>query len=191
MVDEARLASTNSGLTPATEGWFVVSVADAAWLTNEAFGARCLFEADVPVVRNRPELEPHRFRDLGFTIAVVEPGKPNSLYHSESADENFLVLSGECLLVVEDEERPLRAWDFVHCAPGTRHVFVGAGTGPCVLLMTGARTPDKRIAYPASQLARSHAAGAEEETDSAAEAYAALPHWQPGRPSCWTNLPWA
>ena len=191
MVDEAHLEPTDSGLTPAREGWFVVNAREAAWLVNEAFGGRCVFEADVPVVRNRPELEPHRFRDIGFTLAVLEPGKPSGLYHAESNQENFLVLAGECLLLVEGKERPLHAWDFVHCPPGTEHAFVGTGTDPCVLLMVGARTKDKSINYPDSQLARSHDAGVDSETSSPADAYAALPHWRPGRPSAWAKLPWA
>jgi uncharacterized cupin superfamily protein len=190
MVDEARLEATDSGLTPATEGWFVLNARDAAWLANDAFGGRCAFEAAVPVVRNRPELEPRRFRDIGLTLAVLEAGKPSGLYHAESNQENFLVLAGECLLLVEGTERPLRAWDFVHCPPGTEHAFVGTGTDPCVLFMVGARTKDKSISYPDSPLARSHAAGADVQTSSPAEAYAALPHWRPARPSAWAKLPW-
>lgn len=191
MVTEARLEPADSGLTPATEGWFVVNVAEAAWLTNEAFGGRCVFEADVPVVRNRPELEPHRFADVGFTVAVLEPGTPSGLFHAESNQENFLVLMGECLLLVEGEERRLKPWDFVHCPPGTEHVFVGAGTGPCVIFMIGARRQPKTIVYPDSGLARRHGAGTDEETNSAAEAYAAFPHWLPGRPRTWDELPWS
>ena len=190
-VEDARLEEVGSGLAPVSPGWFVVNVAAAAWVRNDAFGGRCVFEGSERVLQERPDAQPQMFPETGFTLAVLEPGKPTGMYHAESEQENFLVLAGECLLLVEEQERPLRAWDFVHCPPGTKHVFVGAGTGPCVLLMTGARTPDKRIAYPASPLARSHAAGAEKPTDSAAEAYAAFPHWQPGRPSSWTNLPWA
>jgi uncharacterized cupin superfamily protein len=190
MVEEARLEKVDSGLTPATDGWFVVNASEAAWLTNEAFGARCVFEADVPVVRNRPELEPHRFTDLGISLAVLEPGRPSGLYHAESNQEDFLVLAGECLLLVEGKERALRAWDLVHCPPGTKHVFVGSGTGPCVLLMVGARTENKTIVYPDSELARSHGAGAAAATSSAAEAYAPFPHWSPGRPANWSSLPW-
>jgi uncharacterized cupin superfamily protein len=190
-VDEAHLATTDSGLAPATDGWFVVNVRDAAWLVNEAFGARCVFEADVPVVRNRPELQPHRFTDLGLTLAVLEPGRPSGLYHAESNQEDFLVLAGECLLLVEGRERSLRAWDFVHCPPGTEHVFVGTSRRPCVILMVGARSPDKTITYPDSELAREHGAGAARATTSAAEAYSSFPHWAPGRPTSWSKLPWA
>ena len=159
-----------SGLAPVEPGWFVVNARDAAWVTNEAFGARCLFEADVPVLRGRPDLEPQRFPGLGFRIAVLDPGTPSGLYHSDAAQEDFLVLQGECVARVEDEERALRQWDFLHCAPGTRHSFVGAGDGPCVLLMVGARTPGRAIDYP------------DQGTTSAQEAYADYPHWQPGRP---------
>jgi uncharacterized cupin superfamily protein len=189
-IEEARLALAASGLTPADDGWFVVNVGEAAWLTNEAFGGRCVFEADVPVVRDLPGLEPHRFADVGLTLAVLEPGKPSGLYHAESNQESFLVLEGECLLLVEGEERPLRAWDFVHCPAGTEHVFVGTGTGPCVIFMAGARTREKTIAYPDSDLARRHGAGADVQTSSAAEAYSPFPHWSPGRPDSWSRLPW-
>jgi len=191
VVEEARLEAVDSGLTPASEGWFVVNVRDSAWLTNDAFGARCVFEADVPVVRSRPELEPHRFPELGFRLAVLTPGRPGTLYHADSRQEDFLVLAGECLLLVEGEERRLRAWDFFHCAPGSAHAFVGAGEGPCVLLMTGSRTGERNVVYPESEFARGHGAGAETETSSAAEAYAAFPHWQLGRPESWDRLPWA
>jgi uncharacterized cupin superfamily protein len=191
LVDEARLEAVDSGLTPASEGWFIVNLGEAAWLTNDAFGGRCVFEADVPVVRSRPELEPHRFADVGFTLAVIEPGKPSGLYHAESNQESFLVLEGECLLLVEGEERRLRAWDFVHCPTGTEHVFVGTGTGPCVIFMAGARTRPKTIVYPDSDLARRYGAGVDAQTSSAAEAYAPFPHWSPGRPDSWSRLPWA
>jgi uncharacterized cupin superfamily protein len=174
-MSEARLQDVGSGLAPAGEGWFVVNVRDAAWLVNDAFGARCRFEADVPVVRGT-ELEPLRFPELGITLAVLEPGKPSTLYHAETAQEDFLVLSGECTAVVEGIERRLRAWDFVHCPPGTEHGFVGAGDGPCVLLMLGTRPPGRTVRYPPSELAPS----VERETDSPREAYAAYPHWQRG-----------
>jgi uncharacterized cupin superfamily protein len=89
--------------------------------------------------------------------------------------EDFLVLSGECLLLVEEEERPLKAWDFVHCSPGTRHIFIGAGEGPCAILMVGARGEDKTLHYPPSEVAAKHGASASEETTSPREAYADWP----------------
>jgi hypothetical protein len=96
VTDEARLEDVGSGLAPVTAGWFVVNVAEAAWLTNDAFGARCVFEADRPVLRGRPDLEPQRFTDLGITLAVLDPGKPSGMYHAESNQEDFLVLAGGC-----------------------------------------------------------------------------------------------
>jgi uncharacterized cupin superfamily protein len=191
MVEEAHLEELDSGLAPLTDGWFVVNVRDAAWLTNDAFGARCVFEGDKPVLRKRPDLAVHRFADVGFTLQVIEPGQPSGLYHAESNQEDFLVLAGECILLVEGEERPLKAWDFVHCPPATAHAFVGAGDGPCVIFMTGGRTREKKIVYPHAELARSHGAGVETETDSPSVAYAAFPHWAPERPDSWKALPWA
>jgi uncharacterized cupin superfamily protein len=94
------------------------------------------------------------------------------------------------MLLVEDEERPLRAWDFVHCPPGTRHTFVGTGDGPCVIFMTGARREDGSIVYPESETAEARGAGVETETPSPAEAYAPYPHWRLGRPDAWPALPW-
>jgi uncharacterized cupin superfamily protein len=191
VVEEARLEPVDSGLAPVSDGWFVVNIRDAAWLTNDAFGARCVFEGDKPVLRNRLDLEGAKFSQLGLTLAVLQPGRPSGLYHAETNQEDFLVLAGECMLLVEDEEKPLRTWDFVHCPPGTAHVFVGAGEGPCVILMTGARTRDKGIVYPSSEIARRHGAGVETETPSAAEAYGPFPHWLPRRPEGWQRLPWA
>jgi uncharacterized cupin superfamily protein len=189
MVEEAPLEELDSGLVPVTDGWFVVNVRDAAWLTNDAFGARCVFEGDPRVLRTRPDLEVHKFAEVGFTLAVVPPGRPSGLYHAESNQEDFVVLAGECLLLVEGEERPLREWDFVHCPPGTEHVFVATGDRPCVIFMMGARTREKEIVYPRSELARRHGAGVETEASSPSEAYEALPHWLPDRPNGWNELP--
>jgi uncharacterized cupin superfamily protein len=191
MVDEASLEEVGSGLAPVTGGWFVVNVGEAAWLKNDRFGARCVFEADKPVLRQRPELGVQRFPDLGVTLQVVHPGQPSGLYHAESQQEDFLVLAGECVAIVEGEERVLRAWDFLHCPPGTAHCFVGAGTGPCVILMVGARSGDREIRYPRSEAATRLGAGVERETSSASEAYAPFPHWEPARPEDWSDWPWA
>lgn len=179
---EARLEPLEAGLTPVTEGWFVVSVPEAAWVTNEALGDACIFEGD-----DAP------FPDLGFTIAVLQPGGAGSRYHREANQENFLVLAGECILLIEDEERSLRKWDFVHCPADAEHGFVAVGTAPCVIFMTGARKgwPDKGIVYPRSELALRHGVGVETETSLPAEAYAAFPKWQPGPPKSWAGLPWA
>ena len=191
MVDEAPLEDVGSGLAPVTSGWFVVNVGEAAWLTNDRFGARCVFEADKRVLRERPELDVQRFPEVGLTLQVIHPGEPSGLYHAESKQEDFLVLAGECVAIVEGDERALRAWDFLHCPPGTAHCFVGAGTGPCLLLMVGARSGDKKIRYPREEAALRRGAGVETETSDPAEAYALFPHWGPARPERWNDLPWA
>ena len=182
MVEEARLERLEAGLTPVTYGWFVVNVRDGAWVTNEAMGDAFIVEGDDV-----------SFPDIGFTLAVIRPGQPSGMYHREANQEDFLVLAGEGILLLEGEERPLKAWDFVHCPAGTEHIFVGAGDGPCVIFMVGARTgwPEKGILYPRSEAALRHGAGVETETTVPAEAYAPFPKWQPGPPKSWDGLPWA
>jgi uncharacterized cupin superfamily protein len=178
VIPEARLDETEAGVAAVTDGWFVVNVRDAAWVTNDALGAACIFEDD-----RAP------FAEVGFTLGVIWPGKPNGMYHREPNQEDFLVLAGECVLLVEGEERRLKAWDFVHCPPDTEHIFVGAGDGPCVIFMTGARTKEGAV-YTRSELALRHGAGVETETTVSAEAYAPFPKWKPGRPETFAGLPW-
>lgn len=180
MVEEARLEQLNTGLAPATEGWFVVNIRDAAWVTNEAFGDVCIFEGDDV-----------GFADIGYSLAVIRPGRPSGMYHREGNQEDFMILAGECLLLVEGQERQLRAWDFVHCPPDTEHIFVATGDAPCVIFMSGGRTREKGLVYPRSDVALRHGAGVEEETSLAAEAYAPFPSWKPGRPADWSGMPWA
>jgi uncharacterized cupin superfamily protein len=191
MVEKARLEDVGSGLAPVSPGWFVVNVDEAAWLRNDAFGGRCVFESTPRVLAERPDLEAQMFDQIGFTLAVLEPGKPSGMYHAESSQEDFVVLAGTCLLLIEEQERELRAWDFVHCPPGTRHTFVGTGDGPCVIFMTGARRDGDTIVYPVSEPARAHDAGVETETGDPHEAYARFTHWRLGRPEAWPELPWA
>jgi uncharacterized cupin superfamily protein len=190
MIEEAQLEEVGSGLAPVSPGWFVVNASEAAWLRNDAFGGRCVFESSPRVLAERPGVEPRWFTETGCTLAVLEPGKPSGIYHAESCQEDFLVLSGTCLLLVEEHERPLRAWDFVHCPAGTRHIFVGTGDQPCVIFMTGARRDDRTIIYPRSDAARARDAGVETETDDPAEAYVPFPPWRVGRPEAWADLPW-
>jgi uncharacterized cupin superfamily protein len=181
MTKEARLEERTGGREAVTDGWFVVNVREAAWVTNEHFGDVCIFESD-----DAP------FPEVGYSLAVLGPGQSGGLYHREGNQENFLVLAGECIALIEGEERRLQAWDFVHCPPHTEHIFVGAGEGPCVIFMTGARRgwPEKGLLYPRSELALRHGAGVEEDTTSPAEAYAPYPKWKPGRPQSWQGLPW-
>jgi uncharacterized cupin superfamily protein len=189
--DEARLVDTDSGLVPQDDGWFVINVRDVAWMRHDYFGARCNFEADGRLASERPDLHVQQHPQLGIRLHVLEPGHPSTMYHRESHQEDFLVLSGECLLIVEGEERPLRTWDFVHCAPNTTHAFVGGGDGPCVILMVGARTEEGTILYPRDDVALKHGAGVEVETNQPRQAYSPFGHWTIGRPDEWDELPWS
>lgn len=190
MTQEAKLAQLDSGLAAESDGWFVVNVRDAAWRTHPVFGARCTFETDPRVLGERQDVEPRRFPQVGLNLDVFWPGQPSTLYHAETEQEGFLVLAGECLAILEGQERHLRAWDFVHCPPGTHHVFVGEGAGPCVIFMVGAR-PNRGIEYPRDEVVLKHGAGVQTATDSPQEAYAPLGHWHPQRPDGWQELPWA
>ncbi len=157
-----------------------MNVRDAAWDEHDVFGASCMFES-----------RDAEFSELGIRLTVLEPGQPNGLYHGEETQEDFLVLAGECVLLVEGEERPLRAWDFFHCPSGTEHILVGAGDGPCVVLMTGTRRTGRPILYPVSELALRHGAGVLVETPDPREAYASYPDERLERPGSWDRLPWA
>ena len=160
MVPETQLERTDTGLVPKGEGWFVLNARAARWAEG-GFGAFTRFEG-----------EP-RFSQLGINIAVLEPGQPACMYHGEDEQEDFFVLSGRCLLLIEGEERQLKAWDFVHCPPWTEHVFVGAGEGLCLLLAVGSRTGGD-VVYPAAGFAQKHAAAVEKETRDPDEAYASF-----------------
>jgi uncharacterized cupin superfamily protein len=179
-VPEARLEDSGSGLAPVNDGWFVMNVRDGEWMTSDTFGSGCGFES-----------RDAWFPQVGVNVSVLEPGQPNCLYHSESQQEAFLVLTGECKLLVDEEERLPRPWDFFHCPAGTEHVFVGAGDGPCVILMAGARSKDEQLLYPVSELAGRYGASAERKTPDPKEAYARFEKPRPERPSYWGRLPWA
>ncbi len=164
MVREARLEATGHGLVPEGDGWFVLNAREALWRDGEGRGAVCDFEGT-------PE-----FPQLGINLSVLEPGETMAMYHWEADQEDFLVLAGEALLIVEGEERPLRTWDFFHCASRTKHTIVGAGDGPCIVVAVGARANQDRPdwgGYPVDEVALRHGAGVEQETNVADEAYAA------------------
>src|SRR5581483_11837574 len=154
-----RCSARGSGVAE----WYVRNVREFPWFVNEKFGARSFlvpFEEDI---------------QFGARVHVLEPGKPSTLYHRETEQEGFLVVEGECLLIVEGEERPLRQWDYFHCAPNTTHAFVGAGDGPCVMVTVGARGDEHSILYARDDTALADGAGVEEETDSPDVAYAPFP----------------
>jgi len=180
-VHEARLEGTGSGLAPVTDGWFVVNVRDAEWWFAESRGARCAFD-------NEYGDPPVEFGQLGINVTVLEPGQ-TSLYHAEANQEAFLVLAGECLLIVENEERRLVPWDFFHAPPWTEHGFVGAGAAPCVIVMAGARS-DPGVRYPVSELALRHGASVAEEPSDWRQAYATVELFRREQPPSWPRLPW-
>jgi uncharacterized cupin superfamily protein len=172
-VQEARSEETPYGRYITSEGWFVHNLSEALAVRQEKGGALYPLEP-----REAP------FRDLGVNVRVLWPGDANGLYHAEGVQEGFLVLSGECMLIVEDEERPLRQWDYFHCPADTNHIIVGAGDGPCAVLMIGAR-PDVGLRYPVSEAAAKYGASVAKATDNPDEAYADWPdEYEPVR------LPW-
>jgi uncharacterized cupin superfamily protein len=143
--------------------WFVLNARDATWHERPGRGVYCDFEHGTD------------FEQLGVNITVLWPGQPMSMYHWEADQEDFLVVAGEALLVIEDEERQLRQWDFVHCPRGAAHTIVGAGDGRCVIVCVGARvdsTGPNWGAYTVSEAAARHGASVERETTEPPEAYA-------------------
>jgi uncharacterized cupin superfamily protein len=153
---------------------FIINVASAPALRRPRRATLIDFEPD-----DAP------WPDTGVNIQIMQPGQPNCRYHSEPVQEDFLVLHGECIVILDGEERPMRQWDFLHCPAGTEHVFVGAGDGPCAVLMIGSRREDAAH-YPVNETAAKYGASVTEPTDDPAEAYA---DWrrEPRRP---TSNPW-
>jgi uncharacterized cupin superfamily protein len=171
MVPEASLEKTEHGLAPRGAGWYVLNMRDAEWRHAEGRGAVCVVGDDFEGWRRQAD-------QLGVNPFVLEPGEAMSRYHWEADQEGFLVLSGEAILLVEGEERLLRAWDFVHSPPGTKHTIVGAGSGPCLVIAIGSRAHDGHpdsLGFPADELARRHGASVEEDTMDGGVAYASVP----------------
>jgi uncharacterized cupin superfamily protein len=150
-IPEAELKKTEVGLVAERVGWFVVNARDVSWIRSEERG--------------------QEWTDLGFRIQILSPGQ-RGLYHGERGQEDFLVVSGECVLVIEGEERSLQAWDFVHCPPWTKHTFVGAGDGPCVIVMAGSRAHGFEVVYAVNDVAAKHGASVLEETSNPDDAHA-------------------
>jgi uncharacterized cupin superfamily protein len=147
--------------------WYVVNVKEGNWSRSEEFGDRCSFETE------------SKFPHTGVGIHVIAPGQPNCRYHRENAQEDFLVLSGRCRLLVNGEERQLGPWDYLHCPPGVSHVFVGEGDGPCTILMIGHRPAAHELYYPASELARRYGAETTEPTADPRVAYSDVQRREP------------
>jgi uncharacterized cupin superfamily protein len=144
-----------------SSGWFVVNARDARWVGGP-LGIFC-------------ELEPEgeRFEQIGINLSLLQPGEPMTMYHRENAQEGFLVLEGECLLIVDGEERQLKRWDFFHCPSGVAHAIVGAGEGQSLVLAVGSRATTE-VVYPADPVAQRHGAAVAVETTSPKEAYAGM-----------------
>ena len=177
MTPEASIDHTEHGIAPTGEGWFVVNAREARWRHRPGRGH------SLPLTGWSDEEREALFPQLGMAIFVLAPGEPIGMYHWEQDAEEFLVVSGEALLIVEGQERPLRAWDVVHCPPGVRHMIVGAGEGRCVVVAVGAREHMGQHvnggAYTVDEIARRHGAGVDEETNDPAVAYARFPDAEP------------
>ena len=177
MVPEASLEDTGAGLVPTSPGWFVVNARDARWFESTGRHSLPLTGSD--------EYEAETFFPmLGMAVRVLEPGTPMSAYHWETEQEDFLVLAGTPLLVVEGQERLLRQWDFVHCPPETNHVLVGAGDGPSIVLAASSRQFQKEGPwgfYTADETAAKYGASPPETTQDGEVAYANLPKSEPAR----------
>ncbi|HEU0304563.1 MAG TPA: cupin domain-containing protein [Gaiellaceae bacterium] len=158
-VREALLKETDAGLVPEGEGWFVLNARDGTWIRSDERGQDTDFEG-------RQE-----WTEVGFRIQVLSPGQ-HALYHGERGQEDFLVVSGEGILILEGEERRLKAWDFVHCPPWTKHVFVGAGDRPCAIVMAGNRAGGFEVVYAVDEVAAKYDASVPEETSNPDDAYA-------------------
>lgn len=162
-VPEIPLRETKFGLVADGDGWYVINARESRWRDYGRLGVNCDFEGK------------RRFKQLGINVNVLQPGQPLGLYHREAHQEGFLVVAGECLLVVEGQEQRLRTWDFFHCPGGTAHVLVGAGDAPAVVIAVGARGGRRGLVYLADPVARAHGAAVARETTRWAEAYADLP----------------
>ena len=170
MVPESKLEQTEHGLVPKGEGWFVLNMRDAEWRHADGRGAVALIADDFEGER--------QFEQLGVNPFVLAPGEPMALYHWEADQEELLVVSGEAVLIVEGEERQLRAWDFVHCPPNTKHVIIGAGSGPCFVIAIGARSADS-LGFTVDEVAKYHGASVEEDTTDGGTAYASVTAREP------------
>jgi mannose-6-phosphate isomerase-like protein (cupin superfamily) len=167
---EATIEETASGRVPAGDGWFILNAGEIAWETVPGGGTWCSFEAPS---------SPSPL--LGIGIHILGRGETPGFYHAESNQEGFLVLSGECIAIVEGEERRMGPWDYLHCPPGTAHITIGAGEEPCAILMVGTRDAGRTLRYIPEPAAARHGAAVEVETDSPREAYAQRPPITPAR----------
>jgi uncharacterized cupin superfamily protein len=157
---------------PAGPGWFVLNAREAGWNHREGRGEVLPFDGEA------------EFPQVGVNLFVLAPAEPMAMYHWEADQEDYLVLSGKALLIIEGKERPLRQWDFAHCPPEAKHVIIGAGERGCLVLAIGAREHQRGPGwggYPVEDAAIRHGAGVEQETADVREAYARFPRSEPTR----------
>jgi len=165
VVPEAPLEQTEHGLVAGGDGWYVLNARASRWYYVTGRGAFCDLEGE------------QDFSQVGINVQVLEPGEAMAMYHWEADQEDFLVVAGDALLIIEGEERPLRQWDFVHCPPNAQHTIVGGGAGPCIVVAVGAREHQDGAGwggYTVDEVALRHGAGVEQETTVPDEAYAAV-----------------
>jgi len=172
-IDEDRLEPTAFGAVPAEQGWYILNLAQMRWRGCPGGGAFTSFESG-----------PEPSDRLGIGVHILWPGDRPGYYHAEEDLEGFLVLSGECVAIVEGQERRMGPWDYLHCPPGTAHITIGAGSEPCAILMYGTRTDGAGIRYLPDPAAARHGAAVQRESDSPQEVYADRPPIV-DVPSCW------
>ncbi len=165
-MQEVDIERTPEGQVPADGGWFILNLGEMAWETVPGFGVWCDLDGrghDSPTSR------------VGVHVHVLKPGEANGYYHAEAAQEGFLVLSGECVAIVEGQERRMRRWDYLHSPAGTAHITVGAGEQPCAILMFGSPDPSREVQWIAHEAAARHGASVAHATGRHTEAYGDLP----------------
>jgi quercetin dioxygenase-like cupin family protein len=172
-MDEAEIQQTPEGQVPVDGGWFILNLGEMAWETVPGFGTWRDFDG--------PERDAST-PSVAVHIHVLKPGEANGYYHAEAAQEGFLVLSGECIAIVEGQERRMRRWDYLHSPPGTAHITVGAGEEPCAILMFGSPDPSRKVEWIANEVAATHGASVAHTTSRDTEVYGELPPFLRVRP---------
>ena len=165
-MQEAQIEDIADGHVPVDGGWFILNLGEMAWETVPGFGTWRGFDP--------PDADPSQ-PGIGVHVHVLQPGEAPGYYHAEEAQEGFIVLSGECVAIVEGQERRMRRWDYLHSPPGTGHITVGAGDEPCAILMFGSPDPRRKVAWIADGTAARYGASVANTTGQAAEAYGTLP----------------